>query len=627
MVLGKHIIPYLKDYRDEGMNWEIDHERIEFIGRINDSLDVCEDEIPNFRHILSSEQIDRLVTDSINMIEQITGGGIDRGKRFIGYVARSGYKDQPKLDEDGPGVPLLQRTTPLHHAFRCGSRLLDDTRIAELFAIYNNRFDANIVDESGLSHFHVACYLCYRDAVERFLDHGQDPNCIWPETGQSPLHLALQKKKQRPTLDLLLRRGADPNYALENGATPLHVACRGKSCDPASLKLFFEARGQGYPPVRINAQDRLGNTPLHDALNMEGARLAIVKFLLQKGANPNMANEEGSTPLHVVSEKCRDVGLLKAFFELSQKKYRPLKIDAQDEGGRTPLHLAFRMSYEKMAVFLLENGADPTVIDSKRFTPLHVICNQTQESGLAQIFFKTIDANGQSVQVNARDDLGRTPLQLAVAKILPNTVDLLLNRGAVLTNLVFPPASYFDDQKSIHNIDDIVYHSYRLIIASGVLAIAERLEKSGYKLDQSGALSIMKMFAKFRWFEKPSDAKKAWCDQEKFSGKASTIKVKQDQLSLLDLVQLRPEEEAKLITYADYFELSQDRKIAKLLIHKRLPIELSEKILEKLNNEDLYKICLAAENIKDSEKGVVIQNPKKAKIARTVPIVRKKGIK
>ncbi|CAB0031026.1 unnamed protein product [Trichogramma brassicae] len=507
-------------------------------------------------------------------------------ERFIGKVASSGYKVQPRLED---GVPLLQRTTPLHHAFRYSSlNLLADTTIAELFAIYNNRYDANFTDESGLSHFHVACRLCYYDAVKKFLDHGQDPNSIWRETGQSPLHLILN----------------------------IHIK----------------------------------------------GRKEIVKCLLENGANPNVADAKGWTPLHVISQKCRDVGLPNALFQFSQKKYHPLKIDAQNKSGWTPLHLALYTDNHKVLEILLKKGADSNVIDSKQFTPLHVICDKKYDNGIAQTFFKFNDDNRQLVQVNARDHLGRTPLYLAVENFLPSVVDLILNRGADLTDFVFPPASYLDDKPSIREWEDECdyFHNYHLRIASGALTIAERLEKSGYELDQSRGLMIMKLFAKHRLFEKSSDTVKAWCDDKNFTSKAKEIIVKPN-LSLYDLVQLRPEEAKKLLTYADYFKFSRFSLIGSInklytmhrrdcalhlieqmsreffrtysldcfwkLIHYRLPIECCDIILDELNNEDLYNICLAATDKEDSKKDVVTRarakkspqkNPKKAKIAKTV---------
>ncbi|KAL7305575.1 hypothetical protein TKK_0002308 [Trichogramma kaykai] len=72
---------------------------------------------------------------------------------FIMFVGRSSYKDEPKVDTDGK--PSSRRTTPLHHVVKQDCNVMTHM-IRLLFEIYN-QYDVNYTDESGLSHFHVAC--------------------------------------------------------------------------------------------------------------------------------------------------------------------------------------------------------------------------------------------------------------------------------------------------------------------------------------------------------------------------------------------------------------------------------------------------------------------------------------
>ncbi|KAL7293311.1 hypothetical protein TKK_0013084 [Trichogramma kaykai] len=137
---------------------------------------------------------------------------------LIGSLARTGYKDEPKVGEDGK--PLLRRTIVIHRAARHGN-VLDSIR--KLFQIFN-RFDANYVDEDGMTHFHIACRYCFDDVVEKFLDVSRvDPNtCPLPTNGNSPLHLALEHVGHFKVVELLLSRGAYPNSTNLEGLTPLH---------------------------------------------------------------------------------------------------------------------------------------------------------------------------------------------------------------------------------------------------------------------------------------------------------------------------------------------------------------------------------------------------------------------
>uniref|UniRef100_A0ABD2XCF0 Uncharacterized protein n=1 Tax=Trichogramma kaykai TaxID=54128 RepID=A0ABD2XCF0_9HYME len=80
-----------------------------------------------------------------------------------------------------------------------------------MFRLYDS-YDVNYRDKSGLTHFHVACKYGCQEMVEKFLEAGQDPNVVWRETGDSPLHLAVEHYQPR-VISSLLSRGADPSLA------------------------------------------------------------------------------------------------------------------------------------------------------------------------------------------------------------------------------------------------------------------------------------------------------------------------------------------------------------------------------------------------------------------------------
>ncbi|XP_023313781.1 tankyrase-2-like, partial [Trichogramma pretiosum] len=333
------------------------------------------------------------------------------------------------------------------------------------------------------------------------------------------------------------------------GETPLHFICDNSKDDDELATLLFELIDEKHQPLQINARDKWGCTPLH---YVTGKKLA--ELMLRRGADPTSANAHGETPLHNIIARTYDEDLAKLYFEVIDEIGKTVQIDAQNKFGRTLLHIALSCTDDETTEILLERGADPNLADAKGMTPLHFICEHHQDDGeLAETFFKINDEKNQLVRFDVPDVYDRTPLQLAVAYIKPKIVDLLLDRGADLSNFFFPTESYFAKNIPHHNSIDL---TKRLGLASGALLIVESLEKSGYELDVSEVLTIMKFFAKEGLFVKSVDPNVNLSVENYFVQHMKKTMIK-EQMSVYDLIQLRPEEAAKQLTYADYYKFTQ----------------------------------------------------------------------
>ncbi|CAB0044559.1 unnamed protein product [Trichogramma brassicae] len=370
------------------------------------------------------------------------------------------------------------------------------------------------------------------------------------------------------------------------------------------------------PNGAVDARDRLGKTALHLALTERHGKLA--ELLLRRGADPNLADARGSTPLRTLIHKRQrnDCSLIKFLFRVCDEVKRRVQLDTVDESGRSPVHLALEYNDAELFALLLRRGADPSATNAEGVTPLRVCLRSAKNVGLAEILFKTYEEMRQPVPIDARDSAGWTPLQWAVASVLPHAVDLLLDRGADLSSFVFPTESRFDGRFFSEN--GWQYKSLKLGITSGALAIADSLEKRGYELERSDALAIMKFFAEQRLYEESTDLEIRREDSKQFVKKAKKTMIK-PSLSLYDLVELSPREAARRLTHRDYFEFWRSNKFRGMpiqsvalcasqlaeklsrrffrrwaldplmeLTHCRLPILCCEMIVEQLMNQDLY---------------------------------------
>jgi hypothetical protein len=133
-----------------------------------------------------------------------------------------------------------------------------------------------------------------QDAQTYFLDAIQH----YIYAGDTGLHIAAAAY-QRTTAQLLVAKGAPVRARNRRGAEPLHYAADGipdgPHWDPGGQHEVIDYLvATGADP---DACDNSGVAALHRAVRTRCS--AAVKALLESGANPQMMNKRGSTPLHL----------------------------------------------------------------------------------------------------------------------------------------------------------------------------------------------------------------------------------------------------------------------------------------------------------------------------------------
>ena len=108
--------------------------------------------------------------------------------------------------------------------------------------------------------------------------------------------------------------------------------------------------------VLVNTKERKsGQTALHIVTQRRDTQW--MRFLIQKGANPNIADAEGNTPLDIAAAQGNVDGvevLLKA----------GARVDVTNSAGETPLISAVHRRDVELVRLLLANGANPDRTDT-----------------------------------------------------------------------------------------------------------------------------------------------------------------------------------------------------------------------------------------------------------------------
>lgn len=135
----------------------------------------------------------------------------------------------------------------------------------------------------------LAVYLQRNDLAMALLEAGAPVGTGGDVEEISPLCLAVTENPKM--VAPLLKAGADPTEpGSRDGYTPLHLAASSKNLETA--KLLIDAGAD------LNAVTADGRTPLHLAYHPEA-----VELLVSKGANPNLKDKRGFTPLDTVAER------------------------------------------------------------------------------------------------------------------------------------------------------------------------------------------------------------------------------------------------------------------------------------------------------------------------------------
>jgi ankyrin repeat protein len=198
-----------------------------------------------------------------------------------------------------------------------------------------------------------------------------------------PVHLKLVQSKMPPELEKkvmqFMLHGTKPSHAYINWTSDISSAYKNYwSLDDVEQPLSWAAR---Y------------------------GREAIVKLLLDQGAERESRDDAGRTPLSWAAKNGEEA-VVKLLLDQGADR------EPRDDAGRTPLSLAAARGREAVVKLLLDQGADRESRDGDGRTPLSwAAANPYGEEAVVQLLLE------QGADRESRDDAGRTPLSIAAANL------------------------------------------------------------------------------------------------------------------------------------------------------------------------------------------------------------------
>lgn len=336
-------------------------------------------------------------------------------------------------------------TTVLHHSVVGGQ-----IKIVEF--LIQCKADLQASDVEDLTPAHFATYFKHLDILKLFLSNGVNPMMV---NGVAPSLLdQAVLSNDRETIKLLIKSSkhkidcvAEPR----RGFNLIHFASQlGKK---SSLSCLL-----GFSIFKSHINDRTRNQSTAAHLAAANDRTSCLSELIKRGANVNLKDNEGFTPLHCALFKSRR----RTSKLLLESKL--IDFDAVDNQGRTALHLAVEKKLDTETTFLLESNASLALQTKDLSSPLHIAIRAGNNTIIDLIIDKLVKEKTIGQLLLLKDKEGRSPLTQAALSSNNRLTSMLIKLGACPSPLYERPdlQAFRDTHKLtiIHPADQVDYFGF-----------------------------------------------------------------------------------------------------------------------------------------------------------------------
>uniref|UniRef100_A0A8C4HHY9 Ankyrin repeat domain 52a n=1 Tax=Dicentrarchus labrax TaxID=13489 RepID=A0A8C4HHY9_DICLA len=387
------------------------------------------------------------------------------------------------MGQEAVATELVNHGANVNQPNKCGYTPLHLAAVSTngalcLELLVNNGADVNQQSKEGKSPLHMAAIHGRFTRSQILIQNGGEIDCV-DKYGNTPLHVAA-KYGHELLISTLMTNGADTARRGIHGMFPLHLAvlygfsdCCRKLLSSGQLYSIVSSMSKEHvlsAGFDINTPDNFGRTCLHAAAS--GGNVECLNLLLSSGTDLNKRDIMGRTPLHYAAANGRyqcTVTLVSAGAEVNEP----------DQTGCTPLHYsAASQAFSRLenvflsfcvlsdtteatqatkfcsCLHLLDNGADPSMVNSKGYSAVHYAayhalwvdtdCNQALNVNKIQscdgipLLPQADKGHWQALRVltetaayvDMQDAAGRSVLYLAAQKGYARCVEVLLAQGA-----------------------------------------------------------------------------------------------------------------------------------------------------------------------------------------------------
>jgi ankyrin repeat protein len=331
---------------------------------------------------------------------------------------------------------------------------------------------ANLEAKRGYVYYHLSlrgttplhCAVIREDVhmTKLLIDSKADLNAKSTQL-KTPLRLAIEKNKNTEIAELLILAGANLNDRSAEDKPLLNLALEEDNGEISRLLIENGAD--------LNVQDKSGDTPLHIATSYT-KKIELAKLLIEKKADINARDIYGYTPLFKLS------WLLKGGYDLLQLMLKNgANLNVRCNNGKTLLHSGKNSKDEQLLSFLIDNLHQD--IDATGTGHTALLAAITAKN---TVYAKLLIDKGANVNVRLSSKESHTPLRAAIK----NNLDIEIIKSLILAGADLNEKG--DDPPLLH-----------FVLNSGMDEIAKLLIEHGADINLENNKGETPLFEAVRW--------------------------------------------------------------------------------------------------------------------------------
>lgn len=182
--------------------------------------------------------------------------------------------------------------------------------------------------------------------LKQILDNGKFDINQKDENSQTLLHV-FAKQNNGEAIMWLIKNGADVSLQNAKNQTPLHIAVLSNA--------KFAVMALLNSGINIDIVNSNGKTIFQELIAL--ATPVVAELLIVKSQNPNFVNADGQNVLFdaVINGSLEIISMIAKNFKIEKNLF--------DNNGNTVLHLSQSINNPQIGVKLIENGANPTILN------------------------------------------------------------------------------------------------------------------------------------------------------------------------------------------------------------------------------------------------------------------------